>query len=432
MMIRRFVLLLLLTVCSTGLFAQTTREEMAADLNRTGGVYLAYPTEIAAPTPVPQGYTPCYVSHYGRHGSRYLISDRDYKWVTDLFLRADSVNALSPLGKSLLDRLLIIADETDGRGGDLSPLGVRQHRGIAGRLFENYPQIFSGDGKSVSARSTLVVRCVLSMAAFCERLKELNPSLDVTRESSNRYMNYLCYHSPDHGDYTISGPRWKTLYDNFRESHTNPDRLMASLFSDPQFVSRNIDPKELMWGLYWIASDMQNMEADVTFYDFFTPEELFDLWQVFNLNFYINDASFGGNGTKITDNALPLIRNIIDSADEALGCDTIAATLRFGHDGNLIPLAAAMHIDNCDLVTSDPDSVFRYFAEWKIAPMAGNLQMVFFRNDTNPDDVLVKILLNEEERHIPVADDLWPYYRWNDVRSYLVSLLEKEPILPTK
>lgn len=87
-----FVVLLLLVL--TGISAQTTRKEVYADLNRAGGVYLAYQA------PAPEGYKPFYISHYGRHGSRYLLGDRDYRWVMDLLKSADSLDVLTPLGKS--------------------------------------------------------------------------------------------------------------------------------------------------------------------------------------------------------------------------------------------------------------------------------------------------------------------------------------------
>ena len=86
----------LLALCS--LTAQTTREETLSDLGRTGGVYYAYPDEVPALTPAPKGYKPVYVSHYGRHGSRYLISDNDYNSVRRLLADARDKNALTPLG----------------------------------------------------------------------------------------------------------------------------------------------------------------------------------------------------------------------------------------------------------------------------------------------------------------------------------------------
>lgn len=404
--------------------AQTTKEEMCADLNKTGGVYYAYPVSEAHNTPAPKGYEAVYVSHYGRHGSRYLISDRDYANVSALLHKADKAGALSPLGINVMNRLDTLIHETDGRSGDLSPLGVRQHKAIAARMAKAYPSIFKSKEAVLTARSTLVPRCILSMAAFCESLKESNPALNIERESSNRYMPYLCYHAPDHGEYTVDG-KWKEQYRKFKSRHTNPERLMKSLFTDQNFVEINVNPADLMWGFYWIASDMQNVETPGSFYDIFTPEELFDLWQCFNYLFYVNDGAFGGNGTRMTDNALPLIRNIIESADKALSGGKPAADLRFGHDGNLIPLAAALHLKDCDIVETNPDNFYKAFSDWKIAPMAANIQLVFFRNKKNPDDVIVKFMLNERETSIPIPTDNYPFYSWNKVRDYYTSIINK-------
>lgn len=418
--IRLFLTAVIVVASGIGTFAQTTPEEVKSDLRRTGGVYYAYPVYVSANTPAPKGYEPVYISHYGRHGSRYLISDKDYIRVAELMDSARRAGALTALGLDVASRLDSVLPEVSGRGGDLTPLGVRQHRGIAERMFKAYPQVFRTGGADISARSTLVVRCVLSMSAFCERLKELNPQLNIVRESSERYMPYLCYHSPDHHDYTVSGNRWKEQYRKFKESHTNSDRFVASLFSDPEFVELNVNPDDLMWGFYWIASDMQNMETKVDFHDIFTADELFDLWQCFNYLFYVNDGAFAGNGTKVIENAFPLIDNIVASADDALAGGRPTATLRFGHDGNLIPLAAALGLKDCDIAEENPNEFYKAFSDWKIAPMAGNIQIVFFRNKKDASDVIVKFMLNERETSVPVKTDIYPFYRWNDVRRYLV------------
>lgn len=425
MKLRHIVTILLAGITlPISLCAQTTKEEMLADLNKTGGVYYAYPVTESQNTPTPKGYEPVYVSHYGRHGSRYLISDKDYSRVGDLFHKAHKAGALTPLGIDVMHRIDTLMLETEGRSGDLSPLGVKQHKDIAARMAQAYPTIFTSKDAVLTARSTLVPRCILSMAAFCESLKEQNPSLRIDREASNRYMPYLCYHAPDHGEHTIDG-KWKEQYNKFKKKHTNPDRLINSLFADPEFVDINVNPDDLMWGLYWIASDIQDMETKISFYDIFTPEELFDLWQCFNYLFYVNDGAFGGNGTRMTDNAIPLIVNIIESADKALASGKPAADLRFGHDGNLIPLAAALHLKDCDIVESNPDNFYKAFSDWKIAPMAGNIQIVFFKNKKNPNDILVKFMLNERETSIPIPTDNFPFYHWEDVRKYYTPLLER-------
>ena len=56
--------------------------------------------------------------------------------------------------------------------------------------------------------------------------------------------------------------------------------------------------------------------------------------------------------------------------------------------------------------------------------MAGNVQIVFFRNKKNADDVIVKFMLNERETSIPVDTDIAPFYHWNDVKAFYNEVLE--------
>lgn len=414
-----------LAAATLSVSAQTTRQEVYDDIDKAGGVYYAYPVTESANTPAPKGYKPFYVSHYGRHGSRYLISDSDYENVARKLRDADRAGALTALGRDVLARIDSLMVETRGRGGDLTPLGVRQHRGIAERMYKAYPEVFAGEAE-VSARSTLVVRCVLSMDAFCERLKELNPRLKTTRESSNRYMDYLCYHSPESNDYT-GGDSWREEYRKFEAEHVRGERLAESLIGDAGYLRRNINPTELMWGLYWIAVGMQDVETELSFYDIFTPEELFDIWQCTNYHFYVCDHNYTPNGGLPVANAKNLLRNIIESADVAIASGRPSSTLRFGHDGNLLPLAALMQLDSCARSVSEPEEIYRNFSTFRIAPMAGNIQMVFFRKPGRKeaaDDVIVKIMLNERETEIPVETDMWPFYRWSDVRRFYTDIIE--------
>ncbi len=400
--------------------AQTTRAEMTADFNKTGGVYYAYPAVAADNTPAPKGYKPFHISHYGRHGSRYLISDNDYRWMSDILHKAESANALTPLGYSFMHRLDSLMIEADGRGGDLSPLGRRQHRDIASRMQENYPEVFT-DNSYVTARSTLVPRCILSMAFFCESLREKNPRLNIDMESSNRNMIYLCHSTKESDEFNGKNGWWKEVYRKFKESKTHPDRLVSSVFSDAEFVNRHVNPDDFMWGVYWLASDAQNTEGKISFYDLFTADELFDLWQCFNALFYAQHSAYPQADGVHLQNAANLLENIIDTADKAITMKNPSAALRFGHDGNVVPLAALMHLDGCDAVIDNPADFYKGWCDWKVSPMAANIQLIFFRNPKTTDRILVKILHNECETRIPVSTDSWPYYDWNDVKSFFRS-----------
>ena len=55
--------------------------------------------------------------------------------------------------------------------------------------------------------------------------------------------------------------------------------------------------------------------------------------------------------------------------------------------------------------------------------MATNLQFVFYRNQKKPNDVLVKVLLNEDEATLPIKSDVAPYYHWKDFKDYCMKIL---------
>lgn len=114
MRLKQLLLCGMMWMCCVHLGAQTSKEEMFSTIEKTGGVYWAYPLDFAPQTRAPKGYKPFYVSHYGRHGSRYLIGDRDYKWLVDLFEEAHREGALSDLGEDTRQRLLKVWEEAEG------------------------------------------------------------------------------------------------------------------------------------------------------------------------------------------------------------------------------------------------------------------------------------------------------------------------------
>lgn len=417
-----FFSLLLLAGMIFSANAQTTREAIFENIAQTGGVYYAYPVKEAISTPAPKGYKPFYISHFARHGSRWLTSEKDYKWVVDLFEKAHQAGALTDLGEDVRSRLTIIWKDAEGRGGSLTSLGVKQHRGIAERMFHNYPEVFEG-APDILARSTVVIRCVFSMEAFCERLKELNPRLNITREANERCMKYMSNHTPASANFVAVEKPWYEEYRKFEEEHLQPDRLVGALFGNKDFVRKRVNPKELMWKLYWIASDLQNVELGISLYDIFEKQELFDIWQIHNYENYVCNGPAPLNEGVIPASAKPLLKNILDSANDVIESGANTATLRFGHDGNISPLAGLMRLDGCWKEETDPDKFYQAWCNFKVTPMAANIQLIFFRKKGS-DDILVKFLHCEKEVGIPVKTDIAPFYHWKDVAAYYSQILK--------
>ena len=180
------LLLLLLASCALplALAAQSAFSFVEQDRNFVAGTYGIYPEkDLPQLTPAPQGYEPFYISHYGRHGSRYLNDMKGYMEPYKTLHQADSLGMLTDLGKMALREIRLYIADAEGRWGDLAEKGKVQQRRIAHRMLQNFPEVFS-DGAFVDARSTIVTRCVLSMGSSVLQLVKERPNLKVSMNNS--------------------------------------------------------------------------------------------------------------------------------------------------------------------------------------------------------------------------------------------------------
>lgn len=330
---------------------------------------------------------------------------------------------LTPKGRDLLAKVEVIAADARDRYGDLSPRGVAEHRGIAERMYKAYPEVFStGDGREcfVQSRSTLVPRCILSMAAFNERLKELNPEIRMTRESSQRYIPYMSNGAGLNSQRKASG----AVADSLQDARTHPARLMASLFSDPAFVEREVKrPAKLMNQLLAQAAIMQDVEyLGISLYDLFTEEEIYAAWEAENFRRYVMFGPSKRFGDPIIADAKPLLRNIVETAERVVaGEENLSASLRFGHDVNVIPLVALLGVREASGRVWTAEEAAGVWQIHRVSPMATNVQFIFFRNPET-GDVRVRVLHNERDAELPIGGG--PYYPWKTLRDYCKSLYE--------
>ena len=98
------------------------------------------------------------------------------------------------------------------------------------------------------------------------------------------------------------------------------------------------------------------------------------------------------------------------------------ASLRFGHETCVLPLACLMELDSVNYSCDDLETLHEHWQDYNTIPKACNIQMIFYRpvgtTGNRPDDILVKVLLNEHEALLPVKAVDGPYYRWTDLRRY--------------
>ena len=408
--------------------AQTTaREEIRQNHWLAGSNYLDYDRQLPSfnYTKAPKGYVPFYFSHYGRHGSRWLIGKDDYQRVIRPLRKARQEGKLTREGQEVLRKLEIFNKTTEKRLGDLTTVGERQHHGIGRRIAQHFPEIFvKTKGVAIDARSTTVNRCILSMVAECEELMAANPTARIHNDVSDALQYYL--NQGWQGIVKEQGDNSGDVRRQFADRHSHPERLLTVLFNDQQWARDSIQTKSFMRNLFEVAINMQSHDdAPYDLTDLFTEDEIYDQWRIANAGWYVNYGHAPQTKGVMPFSQFNLLTNIIETADTCVRLGKTQATMRFGHEVCVLPLACLMELDSCGVQVENLDELDLHWQNYKIFPMGCNIQLIFYKPKKARDfksgatgDILVKALLNEREASLPVPTTMHPYYRWDDVRAY--------------
>ena len=410
---------------SVAVSAQQAREDFRKDINLSASGYKAYPGPQKALTPAPAGYTPYYISHYGRHGSRYLIRPADYDKPYMTLKKLADAGMLTEKGLEVFDKVGQIREEARGREGELTQLGAEQHRGIAKRMFERFPEVFKGK-TNIDAKSTQVIRCILSMENALLQFASMNPELNITHDASRHDLYYMNY--KDSALITLRNEATKAQeFWDFSKKHRTGERVIDLLVKDKEYLKENkIFGHMLVEKLFELASNIQSTEFRHKFdmYDIFNEDEIYDLWAGGNAWWYVsygNSPLSGGNQGFTQRN---LVRKIIAEADSCLAFPHPGATLRYGHDTMVMPLVCLLNLNGYDKKVSLDDLDKVGWLIYRIFPMACNVQFIFYHKNDQDKDVIFKILHNEDEAVIPELKPVQGcYYKWSDFKEYFLKKL---------
>lgn len=418
---KRTVLILALSLSAYCLWAQSSREDIKKNVSLSGSNYLAYPAPQKALTPAPKGEKPFYISHYSRHGSRFLIDPNDYDAPILTFKRANEKGKLTELGQQTMAKIEKMKAESNKRLGELTELGAVQHRQIASRMYHRFPEVFKGD-VHVDAKSTVVIRCILSMTNELMELTALNPRLQITHDASEHDMYYMNFNDK----LTFKNRKnddTKTFNENYENSNIHPERLMETLFNDAEYLKLYVNERQLMYQLFDLATAVQNSEVrhELSLFELFNEEEIYLNWQRKNIGWFQEYGSNALNGGTQPFSQRNLLKMIIHEADSCMQFERPGATLRFGHETMVLPLTCLLDLNGYGK-TMTPDKLEEnHWFNYRIFPMGANIQFIFYRKNPSDKDILVKVLLNEEEATLPLTTVSGPYYRWSEVREYYLN-----------
>ena len=429
---RRIISVLTLVLVGVVALTAGVRDDFKANPKLSANNYQAYPVSgFPTITAAPEGYEPFFINHYGRHGSRWLIQDTKYTYPLQMLEKGERNGKLTRRGQEVLNILREVHDASQGRLGELSDIGAEQHQGIARRMYQNFPQVFK-DGASVVARSTIVIRCILSMQNEVDVLASLNPRLNISTDASEATMFYMNYR-----DSVARALRagQADLVNRCKEKWINPKGMLKKLFTDQGFARDSIDDaRKMMIYLMEVTGNMQSHHQfeGINLYDVFSNDDIYSVWRYNNAFWYINSGETPLTQCRVDYMEANLLRNFIEDADRAItsGDPAPGASLRFGHESVVLPLCCLMGLNGTDYRTTDLENLDKYWQTYKIFPMAANIQFVYFRK-AGSDDILMLPLLNEREATLPVKTDVAPYYHWIDVRDYFIDKLSRQPFITT-
>ena len=340
------------------------------------------------------------------------------------------MNLLTAKGKELKVIANKIYDAHNGRIGELTRYGVEQHKGIARRMYERFKPVF-GKGAIIDSRSSSYTRCIMSMAAFNESLKECQPMLETRMDAAMEHqevvrptMPYIKDPRYNNKPITSKDEWWLRLVE--WSSKQNVSHSMNMLFTNADLLVKhlNMNKTELATEIYKRLAFMQNLGYnDRTFIDsIFTPDERYIVYLYENYRWYCRYVStkVEGGDTRFAPMGT-LINDIIDNADRAIeGKNSASANFRFGHDYYLLGLFATIKLNEYsgEYDISDIEKLGAQHPAFRVVTMGSNLQLVYYRSKKSPD-VLVRILENENDVTLPIKSIEGPFYKWEDVRTYL-------------
>ena len=400
-------------------------KEMKADINRAAGMFYTRPVgKMPKDTPPPAGKKPFYINHYGCPGAYYLDKSEYYTETYAIFAKADSLGKLTPLGKDVFRRIRLLCEDAKGRYGELTKKGAQQSRALVKQMVERFPDMFTAKGY-YSVRSVVENRCILTMQEGLLQLSAMQQPLTARSRVSFQEKPFM-----DPEDKLLTSQRLDSLtmarFDRFKMLNSDDGRLMNALFNDQNYVITNIDANDLGRQLYILAGDVQHTDISgvVTLYDIFTPQELHRQWRRQNAWHYINYGGCTLNGGYQAYLQRGLLRNMMHMGDSVMKRYNPLMHLRYTHANVVMSLACLMDLDGYGLHTANLDSLEAYgWANYRIAPLGGSIEMIHYRSERGDPDVLVKVLLNGHEARLPIETDCAPYYHWNDVKRYYLRKL---------
>lgn len=416
--------------------ADSVRSLVRSDERLAAGVDRAYEAPERSFSTAPNGWETFYVSHYGRHGSRYAHAPWIYTDFLKLLKAAKAEDNLTYEGEEMLEKLdSFYTFVGKYHWGDLSEKGWEQQQGIARRMVSSAGKSAFGKGSRIDAVASNSARSMMSMSAFCLAASREAPFAIVYEHQGIAELRSTAPDKKQNPDILTGTPTpcpwewsdadvfyalfpdWKEVLGRYLKS---PDKSVFCIRKEGKSERESL--AELFCNTYLLDEGRWSYAAQWPLPRIFTAEETARLWEVLNYQAF-------RQWTAVQASCFQVWLDIISKADERIATGEKGADLRFGHDHVIIAMMLAADVDGFGDIPSDARDLPAVFQTYKI-PMAANLQLLFFKPKSaktpSAHPVRVRLLLNE----VPVTlgtlvPDSELCYSWTEVKDYLLQCARK-------
>ena len=407
----------------------------------TSGSKTAY-HYVKQPTAVPAGYQAFYIDHIGRHGSRYLSKSKYEDIAYSVLTLAEKNNQLTDMGKSLLKQIIGINALNRNHYGELTDLGRKDISLISQRMLNNYPTVFKG--QKIEVISSTSPRAKETAEIFVKPFKTNYPNININQQPENQQtlLRFFEY-SPAYDAYKKSKSIKTALKSLKRAIKTaNMSQDVARLIFTADFIHQlnngvalseksSIKTVDFVIAIYQLYQELLSFSPEtlasnhLDFSDYFTQDQL--MW--FNTvvtakNFLQIGPAFDAKGIQVKI-AAPLLLDMLKTADKAITDKNVDANLRFAHAETVSPLATLLELEGAYTAVNSVEDYPSVWQAERIIPMGANIQWIFYQSNQSNQPILIKVMLNEREVHLPLQTNNFPYYRWDEVKQYYKNKLHK-------
>lgn len=409
--------------------ADSVRALVRSDRSLAAGLDRIYESPSAPPS-APKGWESFYVSHYGRHGSRYAYTSDVYTMLLGALKKGEKEDNLTEYGKETMKGMETLYDEAFYRTGSLTHKGWNQHIEIARNMVRVNSKAF-GKGSRIDAVPSNSPRAIVSMGAFCLEAGRLAPKAEIYEHQG---LYELQATSPNMGanPLVLHGKKTESPYESSSEEiffKLMPDYqdILGKFFTRPDLVAGYV-ADDRMTGeesmlylfdcMYMLDAGGSSLDIQWPVPQIFSDDEFARMWEVDN---YMRFDEYVHYKTPCCSVWL----DFMDKADKRIASGEKGADLRFGHDHVIMTLLMLADIDRFDEIPAGENDLPGVFQTYRV-PMACNIQLVFYRRkgtqSLSADNVRVRLLLNESPASFSgLKKDADGCYRWSDVREYLLS-----------